>query len=133
MADEQQYTEHHDEAGALSFAAFVLSLAHTTALHLGDIPDPATGQTLAPNLAAAQQMIDILALLEEKTRGNLTAEERQLLEQLLYELRMRFVEVRAAHGGAAAPQPTQSGETNRREETIVPPSGSRTPSGIIIP
>jgi hypothetical protein len=37
-------------------------------------------------------MIDILALLEEKTRGNLTAEERQLLETILYELRLRFVE-----------------------------------------
>ena len=44
-----------------------------------------------PNLPAAQQMIDILALLEQKTRGNLTAEERQVLEQVLYELRMRFV------------------------------------------
>ena len=44
------------------------------------------------NLAAAQQMIDILALIEAKTRGNLTAEERQLLEQILYELRLRFVE-----------------------------------------
>jgi len=37
-------------------------------------------------------MIDILSLLESKTRGNLTAEERQLLEQILYELRLRFVE-----------------------------------------
>ncbi len=44
------------------------------------------------DLQAAGQMIDILALLEEKTRGNLTAEERQLLEMVLYELRLRFVE-----------------------------------------
>ena len=49
-------------------------------------------------------MIDILALLEEKTRGNLTAEERQLLEQLLYELRMRFVEVEQ---GATPPEPSR--------------------------
>jgi hypothetical protein len=132
MADEHQHT--HDEAGALSFAAFVLSLAHTTALHLGDIPDPTTGQTYEPNLPAAQQMIDILALLEQKTRGNLTAEERQLLEQLLYELRMRFVEVRSGHGGTGAPSPEpQAADSGRREETVVPPSGSRTPSGIIIP
>lgn len=108
-----------DQAPALSFAAFVLSLAHTTAVHLGDAADPVSGQMSAPNLPAAQQMIDILALLEQKTRGNLTAEERQLLEQLLYELRMRFVEVRQS--GGAGPS---SG---------VPPSGSRTPSGIIIP
>jgi hypothetical protein len=51
-----------------------------------------TGQPGTANLAAAQQIIDILSLLEQKTRGNLTAEERQLLEQLLYELRMRYVE-----------------------------------------
>jgi hypothetical protein len=95
MADEQQdaSTTHDAQAdGAISFAAFVLSLAHTAAVHFGDIPDPVTGQTADPNLPAAQQMIDILSLLEAKTRGNLTAEERQLLDQILYELRMRFVE-----------------------------------------
>ena len=80
----------------ISFAAFVLSLAHTVAVHLGDIADPSTGKPAALNLAAAQHMIDILSLLEEKTRGNLTAEERQLLDQLLFELRMRFVEVKKA-------------------------------------
>jgi Domain of unknown function (DUF1844) len=76
----------------LSFTAFVLSLAHTAAIHFGDIADPATGQTSPANLEGASQMIDILALLEQKTRGNLTAEERQVLEQVLYELRMRFLE-----------------------------------------
>ena len=76
----------------LNFAGFVLSLAHTTAVHFGDVPDPVTGERNAPRLDAAFQMIEILALLEEKTRGNLSAEERQLLEQLLYELRMRFVD-----------------------------------------
>ena len=75
----------------LTFVSFVLSLASTAAIHFGDLPDP-SGQTAEPNLEGAAQMIEILALLEEKTRGNLTAEERQLLEQVLYELRMRFVE-----------------------------------------
>jgi hypothetical protein len=135
--------EHHDAPGGphhesgLSFAAFVLSLAHTTAVHLGDAPDPASGRAAQPNLAAAQQMIEILALLEQKTRGNLTAEERQLLEQILYELRLRFVEVRAAAGGAAPGAQGRAesapGEENASQETIVPPSGSRTPGGIIIP
>src|SRR5919206_3829527 len=100
MADHEQPHSHdheHDhnhEHGqeTISFAAFVLSLAHTAAVHFGDIPDPVSGQTAQANLPAAQQMIDILALLEAKTRGNLTAEERQLLEQILYELRLRFVE-----------------------------------------
>jgi hypothetical protein len=96
MADEQQNgssTNESQDEGAITFAAFVLSLAHTAAVHFGDIPDPVSGQTSQANLPAAQQMIDILSLLEAKTRGNLTAEERQLLDQILFELRMRFVEV----------------------------------------
>ena len=76
----------------MSFIGFVVSLAHTAAVHFGDVANPATGQPGETNLDAARQMIEILSLLEEKTRGNLTAEERQLLEQLLYELRMRYVE-----------------------------------------
>ena len=130
MADEHQTSDHENEEGesGLSFAAFVLSLAHTTALHLGDVPEPATGHPSSPNLPAAFQMIEILALLEQKTRGNLTAEERQLVEQVIYELRLRFVEVRNA-----GPAPHREASTANREETVVPPSGSRTPSGIIIP
>jgi hypothetical protein len=83
-------TEEHQ----LTFVSFVLSLASTAAIHFGDLPDP-TGEKSDPNLDGAAQMIEILALLEAKTRGNLTAEERQLLEQVLYELRMRFVQARA--------------------------------------
>ena len=75
----------------LSFTAFVLSLASSAAIHFGDVPD-ANGQTRSePNLEGASQMIGILELLEQKTKGNLTAEERQVLEQVLYELRLRFI------------------------------------------
>jgi hypothetical protein len=116
MTEEHAPYDDQEQDTGISFAAFVLSLAHTAAVHFGDIPDPVSGQSVAPNLPAAQQMIDILALLETKTRGNLTAEERQLLDQILYELRLRYVEVRTKGG-----------------ETQVPPSGSRTESGIIIP
>ena len=76
----------------LTFTAFVLSLASSAAIHFGDLADPVSGEKIAPNLEGASQMIEILELLEQKTRGNLTPEEQQLLEQLLYELRMRFVE-----------------------------------------
>lgn len=76
----------------LSFTAFVISLASSAAVHFGDLPDPMSGQLAETNLDGASQMIDILALLEEKTRGNLTAEERQVLEQVLYELRLRFIQ-----------------------------------------
>jgi len=87
----------------LSFTAFVVSLASTAAIHFGDLPDPATGQLSPLNLDGAAQMIEILAMLDQKTRGNLTAEERQLLEQILYELRMRFVD--AAGGGKRIVEP----------------------------
>ena len=90
---------------AVTFLGFVLSLAHTAAVHFGDVPDPVSGEPSPPNLPAAQQMIDILALLEEKTRGNLTAEERQFLDQILYELRLRYVE--ATKEGSAPPEPSR--------------------------
>jgi hypothetical protein len=81
------------EPAAINFIGFVISLAHTAAVHFGDVAEPGT-DAHERNLPAAQQIIDILALLEEKTRGNLTAEERQVLEQVIYELRMRFVSLR---------------------------------------
>jgi hypothetical protein len=87
----------------LSFTAFVVSLASTAAIHFGDLPDPVTGQTSPLNLEGAAQMIEILAMLDQKTRGNLTAEERQVLEQVLYELRLRFVD--AAGGGKRIVEP----------------------------
>jgi hypothetical protein len=78
----------------ISFTAFVISLGSNAAVHFGDLPDPTSHETRPPNLEAAAQVIDLLAMLEEKTRGNLSAEERQLLEGLLYELRLRFVQAR---------------------------------------
>ena len=78
----------------LSFTAFVLGLASSAAIHFGDLSDPVSGEKAPRNLDGAAQMIEILTLLEQKTRGNLTAEERQVMEQVLYELRMRFVEAR---------------------------------------
>lgn len=88
---------------SLSLTAFVLSLASTAAIHFGDLPDPVTGRRATPNLEGATQMIDILSLLEQKTRGNLTAEEGEVLGQILYELRMRFVQ--ATRGGKRIIEP----------------------------
>ena len=79
---------------SVNFVSFILSLTHTAALHFGDVADPGTGKPGKANLPAAQQIIDILNLLSAKTAGNLSAEERQLLEQVLYELRLRFVEAK---------------------------------------
>ena len=71
----------------MNFASFLLSLATTGMVHLGEIPEPTTGQKME-NLEAARQMIDILRILKEKTEGNLSSEESQLMENLLYELQM---------------------------------------------
>ena len=77
MAD-QDHTDHQHAEG-ISFAAFVLSLAHTAAVHFGDIPDPVSGDRAETNLPAAQQMIDILSLLEAKT----LPERAKILQALL--------------------------------------------------
>ena len=82
----------------LSFTQFVVSLASSAAIHFGDVADPSGRRLESPNLEGARQMIDILTLLEEKTRGNLTAEERQVLEQVLYELRLRYVQITSGTG-----------------------------------
>jgi hypothetical protein len=87
----------------ISFTQFVISLASSAAIHFGDMPDPSGTTNAEPNLEGAHQMIEILALLEEKTKGNLTAEERQVLEQVLYELRLRFVTL--SKGGSRIIQP----------------------------
>src|SRR5262245_18175079 len=83
-----------NERPQISFVAFIYSLASNAAVHFGDLPDPETHEKRPPDLDAATQLIDLLAMLEEKTRGNLTAEERQLLETVIFELRMRFVEAK---------------------------------------
>jgi len=82
----------NQEELSVSFTAFMLSLATTAAVHFGDIADPSTGRPAEPNLVGAGQMIEIIAMLQEKTEGNLSEPEAKLIEELLYELRMRFVQ-----------------------------------------
>lgn len=74
------------------FAALVISLGHSALFHLGLVPDPQTGRHGARDVALARQTIDTVEMLEEKTRGNLTPDEARLLEDLLYDLRRRFLE-----------------------------------------
>jgi hypothetical protein len=92
-----------NERPQVSFIAFVFSLASNAAVHFGDLPDPLTNETRPPDLEAAAQLIDLLAMLEEKTRGNLTPEERQLLDQVIFELRMRYVEAKKAQSPIIQP------------------------------
>jgi hypothetical protein len=76
----------------LTFSGFILSLATTAAVHFGDIADPNTGERTEPNLVAAAQMIELIAMLQERTKGNLIEPEERLVDDLLYELRLRFVQ-----------------------------------------
>jgi hypothetical protein len=78
----------------VDFATFVLSLGTTALYQMGLAPDPASGESREADLLAARQTVDTLEMLREKTRGNLEEEERKLIDSLLYELRMRFVELR---------------------------------------
>jgi hypothetical protein len=75
----------------IDFSTLVFSLATGAFIHMGLSPDPATKQT-EKSLPLAKQNIDILSLLQEKTKGNLTDDEQKLLENLLTEVRLRFVE-----------------------------------------
>lgn len=77
----------------ITFSAFIMSLATTAAVHFGDIADPNSGQA-EPNLPAAAQMIELIALLQEKTKGNLIEPEAKLVDDLLYELRVRYVQAK---------------------------------------
>lgn len=74
----------------LNFSTFVFSLGTSAMYHFGDFPDPVTKKA-ERNLEAAKQTIDILGILQDKTKGNLSDDEERLLESLLYELRMRYV------------------------------------------
>lgn len=87
MADESK-------APALDFNALILSLGSSAIVHLGEAPDPTSGKKREqPDFTMAQQSIDLLAMLQEKTRGNLTAEEARFLDNMLYDLRLLFVQV----------------------------------------
>ena len=80
-----------DKAGDVTFSSFVLMVGSTALVHLGVAPDPASGQQ-KPDLPQAKQVIDLLGVIQEKTTGNLTADEASLLEHLLYDLRVRYLE-----------------------------------------
>src|SRR6266567_2136295 len=105
MAEVQTSTQ----SGELSqrFIEFVMMHAQNAALFLGQIPNPKTGEGEV-NLELAKMFIDQLAMIQEKTRGNLTNEESTVLRNALSNLLMAYVEVaREAPKGAAQPQPEQ--------------------------
>ncbi len=84
--------DSENELPHIDFATFVLSLSHSALMHLGEAPHPEDGR-VEKNLPLAKQNIDLLGLLDEKTKGNLTGDEERLLSQVLFDVRMRYVEL----------------------------------------
>lgn len=80
----------------LSFSTFVLSLSTQALAHLGEIPDPIAKQTVV-DLNGAKHLIDILGILKDKTKGNLDKSEAGLLDSVLYDLRLKYVERARGH------------------------------------
>jgi hypothetical protein len=89
------FSQRGESAPEITFGTFVVGLSTQALVHLGELLDPHTNQP-ARDLPAAQQLIDIIAMLENKTRGNLDHDEQSMLEAILFELRMKYVE-RARH------------------------------------
>ncbi len=94
MAEDYQAASRENSSTdfpQLDFATFVLSLSATVLMCLGEAPDPESNQ-ITQNLPAAKQTIDLLGLLETKTQGNLTCEEQRVLKDILFELRMKYIQ-----------------------------------------
>jgi hypothetical protein len=137
MAEVQKTTQ----SGELSqrFIEFVMMHAQNAALFLGQIPNPRTGQGEV-NLELAKLFVDQLAMIQEKTRGNLTGEEAAVLRNTLSNLQMAYVEVAQQQGGsqAASPPseqtapPEQTAPAEQRSTTTpepgAPPSSSESES-----
>lgn len=98
MSEEKKIAEEYEELSCscpempqLDFGTFVLSMSSSALVHLGEVPEPESGQ-IAENVLAAKQTIDILCMLQSKTKGNLTDQEARLLRDMLFELRMKYVQ-----------------------------------------
>ncbi len=92
MSDEEKKTESSAKRALpeVTFTNLIMSLNTSTLFHLGEISDPQTGGT-NKDLVLAKHSIDTLNVLQEKTKGNLNEEEDKLLQNILYELKLRFV------------------------------------------
>jgi len=94
-SEKTSFEKRTSEPGSLpeiNFSTFVFSLNSSALVHLGVLEDPATGKP-AKDLPLAKQTIDIIGMLEKKTRGNLTNDEARLLENILHELRLMYVKL----------------------------------------
>jgi hypothetical protein len=93
MSEKDVRPEDKAPLPEIDLGTFVMSLASSALVHLGEIQHP-DGDEHGRNLPLAKQTIDILGMLREKTRGNTTQEETELLDNLLYDLRMKYLEAK---------------------------------------
>lgn len=91
-AEPDRATETAPSGEPVTFSTFVLGLSTQALLHLGEIASPLDGK-VEQDLPAAKHVIDILGILRDKTRSNLEEAEERLLDSMLYDLRMRYVEL----------------------------------------
>ena len=89
MTDQEEEKTDY-QLPEINFATFIFSLNHSVLVHLGVMEDPSTGKKVR-NLPLAKQTIDILGMLQEKTRGNLDNDEENMLKNILYDLRMIYI------------------------------------------
>ena len=91
VKEEAKEEERTAPLPEVNFSSFILSLSSSVLLHLGEIADPVSGEK-RKNMDLAKQSIDIISMLQDKTKGNISQDEGKLIEQMLFDLRMRFVE-----------------------------------------
>ena len=94
MTGEDSKESSADCLVPLDFSTFLMSLGSSAMVGLGVMANPDAGEVTERDFSAAKQIIDILALLEEKTRGNLSESEEKLLRSLLYDLRVQYVDAK---------------------------------------
>lgn len=91
--DEGPEKRERAKRGPVEFSGLITSLAQTALLQLGLVRTPDMNEPAEPDLEGASQTIDLVALLEQKTKGNLTEQEKKLIDETLFQLRMAFVEI----------------------------------------
>jgi len=91
MSEEPKESTKQSGELQMDFSAFILSLNASSMIHMGEIPDPHSMER-SVNLPAAKHTIEILEIIEDKTQGNLDEGEKKLLEDILYNLRMKFMQ-----------------------------------------
>lgn len=92
MSEENQKTDNRSGELQMDFSAFILSLNASSLIHLGELPDPQARER-SVNIPAARHTIEILEILKDKTAGNLEDEEQKLLDDILYTLRLKIVQL----------------------------------------